>query len=167
VIEILDARNPKSGIRDVFAGGGKSGVAPGAISLEEGNEDDWSDVDDDVLYAGGLGQLGSSLTPNNHSGSSGIMIPTDSPVMVFSHSNAGRRTKRMAGGNFMPPPTNQSGGSPLLLSIPLPATPIGQNSVLGMDGISSERNVSRRQLPPGRSGFRGPAIVEEEEEEEE
>jgi hypothetical protein len=166
VIEILDTRNPKSGIRDVFAGGGKSGVAPGAASPEEGTEDDWSDVDDDVLYAGGLGQLGSSHALNNNSGLAGTIITPDSPVMVFSHSNAGRRTKRATGGNLMITPTNQSGGSPLPPIVPLPVTPIGQNSVLGMDGMSLDRNVSRRQLPPGRSGFRGPAIVEEEEEEE-
>lgn len=167
IIEILDTRNLKNGIRDVFAGGGKSGVPPGSTPPEEDDEDDWSDIEDDGMYAGGLGQLGSAHTPNsNHnSGSPNPSHPPDSPIMVFAHSNAGRRTKRVPGGTLALPPANQSGGSPLPLSNPLPVTPTGQPSALGIDGMGI--NVSRRQLPGSRPGFRGPAIVEEEEEEEE
>lgn len=170
VIEVLDTRNPKGGLRDVFAGGGKSGVAPGMTLPDDGNDDDWSDIDDDMVYAGGLGQLGSTHTPsqNANGASPGSSSALESPLL-FAHSNSGRRTKRAAGPGMVSLPSNPPGGSPLPSSSPLPITPTNAptSSLIGMDGLGLERNTSRRQLPAGRAGFRGPAIVEEEEEEEE
>jgi hypothetical protein len=159
IVEVLDARPNKGNVRDVFAGGGKSGVAPGT-SPDDGNEDDWSDVEDESGYAGGLGQTGSVHNVQN------IVPAPDSPLMAFTNSKAGRRTKRVPGG--VPTTTSKAGGSPLLSNSALPSTSTSTgNSAIGLDGIGLDRSGSRRQLPGNRPNFRGSAIVEEEEEEEE
>ena len=168
VIEILNSSPAKGNVRDVFAGGGKSGWAPGTSPPSDGNEDDWSDVDDDVQFAGGLGQLGSALNPTNNNGALTAANHLDSPLMVFSNSNAGRRTKRVASPNVATGQFGTKASSPLPTANSLPtssATPA--SAPMGTDNLTLDRAGSRRGLPAGRSGFRGPAIVEEEEEEEE
>lgn len=165
IIEILTNTPPKGNVRDVFAGGGKSGWAPGTSPPSDGNEDDWSDVDDDVQFAGGLGQLGSTLNPNNAPATANHL---ESPLMVFSNSNAGRRSKRMAGPNLNAGQFGTKANTPLPATSSVPSVSTSPPSApVGMEGLGLERAGSRRNLPPGRSGFRGPAIVEEEEEEEE
>jgi hypothetical protein len=164
IIEILD-NSPKGNVRDVFAGGGKSGWAPGTSPPSDGNEDDWSDVDDDVQFAGGLGQLGSVLGATNATGLPAAANHVDSPLMVFANSSAGRRTKRVV--SPAGPFGTKTNGSPLPAANSLPSTSTNSASApVGMDSLGLERAGSRRNLPAGRSGFRGPAIVEEEEEEE-
>ncbi|PVF97966.1 Pkinase-domain-containing protein [Serendipita vermifera] len=160
VVEVLDIRPNKGNIRDVFAGGGKSGVAPGTTPPDDGNDDDWSDVDDETGYAGGLGQMGSGHTAQN------TINPPDSPLMAFTNSQAGRRTKRVPGG--VNTNASKAGGSPLLSNNALPSSSTSTGtSAVGLDGIGLDRSGSRRQLPGNRPNFRGSAIVEEEEEEEE
>lgn len=164
VIEVLDSRSAKTGVRDVFAGGGKSGVPPGTTSPGD-DEDDWSDVDEEVVYVGGLGQLGSghNLVPN----ADDSVMPPDSPMMVFTNSRAGRRTKRTPGNVMNPGQYNKASGSPAPVQTAAPASPPNQASTSSMnESMNLDRSTSRRQLPGNRT-FRGPAIVEEEEEEEE
>lgn len=164
IIEILNSSPAKGNVRDVFAGGGKSGWVPGTSPPSDGNDDDWSDVDDDIQFAGGLGQLGSTLNPSS---TSAAVNPLDSPLMVFSNSNAGRRTKRVAGPNLNPGQFGTKASSPLPATNSLPTTSANPVAApMGMDSLGLDRAGSRRGLPAGRSGFRGPAIVEEEEEEE-
>ncbi|KAG8834763.1 hypothetical protein FRC17_007270 [Serendipita sp. 399] len=165
IVEILDSRQNKGGIRDVFAQGGKSGVPPGT-SLPD-DEDDWSDIEDDTGFAGGLGQLNSAhnLSSTNTPGPNNNLM-TDSPLMIFSNSKAGRRTNRNP---IAMSQLNKSGNSPTQMTINSPINPSVQSIVsptVGMESVSSERNPSRRQLPGARSNFGGAAIVEEEEEEE-
>lgn len=173
IVEILDPKTLKGNIRDVFAGGGKSGAAPNTSLVDDGNDDDWSDVDDDVLYAGGLGQYSttSSTSQNGLNLNAPANLP-DSPLMMLSTPNAGRRTKKMTNATLTPLSGTQNyskpGGSPSPSPRSLPVTPTTTTATMSVSEVTNmERSTSRRQLPGARTGFRGPAIVEEEEEEEE
>jgi hypothetical protein len=172
VVEIIDPKSLKSNIRDVFAGGGKSGAAPNSSLVDDGNEDDWSDIDDDVLYAGGLGQFGTASTSQNGLNPNAPSNLPDSPLMVFTNPNAGRRTKKMTNATLTPLIGTQNyskpGGSPSPSPRSLPVTPTNTTpTTVGIEVANMDRSTSRRQLPGARTGFGGTAIVEEEEEEEE
>ncbi|KAG8869232.1 hypothetical protein FRC20_001906 [Serendipita sp. 405] len=161
IVEILDPRHQKGVFRDVFANGGKSG-APSGTALPD-DEDDWSDVEDELGFAGGLGQLNSAHNlSTSPSGPNNLLI--DSPLMVFSGTKAGRRSNRnpMSMSQF-----NKTGNSPTQTTVSSPIVPSVQSPPTTMEGLGPERNSSRRQLPGARTNFRSAAIVEEEEEEEE
>ncbi|KAK0186494.1 hypothetical protein F5146DRAFT_1113543 [Armillaria mellea] len=137
-VEVLSISPAAEGtsIRDVFSG---------RQSLNLGDESDWVDEDDDIPYAGGLGQI-----PTSSSSSS---VPThriESPV-TLSPAPRGHRNKRAMKGSNVPSGSGARDLSPVSVVDPAP-----------------EARGGRRQLPTGRAGsaFRQ-AIQEEDEEEEE
>ncbi|KAJ7040690.1 Pkinase-domain-containing protein [Mycena alexandri] len=171
-IEVL-AMSPVSDvttIRDVFSGGGRHGLGLGAVGVGSGgDESDWVDEDDDVpAFAGGLGQMATSM-----SGSSSSHHPPALETVTLSPAPRGhrpnKRTTNRSGGSGSASSSsggpggarqNSKGGqSPSISSTPLPV----ENALY--ESVSS---TGRRQLPAGRSGpaFRQ-AIQEEDEGEEE
>ena len=150
VIDILPSNEPIS-IRDVFSG--KANAAAG-------DDSDWVDEDDDIpALAGGLGQMGTSLSMSSTSSSQHLLQVEPQPI-TLSPAPRGQRSKRNnnrvssgSGGRSKP------GHSPALKSSPLPVETVYD---------STETRSGRRQLPAGRSGpaFRH-AIQEEDEGEEE
>jgi hypothetical protein len=154
---ILDDRKPGH-VRDVFAKGGSQ--------VDDGDEDDWEDEDDDVPFAGGVGQpawlsASSSITVNGR-GTSAESAAASSPS--FGSSMAGRRSVGKAPMFGVASRVNKTNGSPVARSAPLPlvtppTNPLGMETA-GMGG-------RRAQIPQGRSGFKPATVMEEEEEEEE
>jgi hypothetical protein len=149
---ILDDRKPGH-VRDVFAKGGSQ--------ADDGDEDDWVDEDEDVAFAGGVGQP-AGLTASNSITTDGRGAPVEVAAYPpsFGNSVVGRRNVGKA-------PTfgraNKASGSPVARTVPLPPPP----TTLGMETTSLDRISGRRaQLPQGRSGFKPATVVEEEEEEE-
>lgn len=136
VLAISPAGEPTA-IRDVFSG---------RQSLSLGDESDWVDEDEDVLvFAGGLGQMGTSVSSLSHSS-------IDLGPLRGNRKNATRanRGDSMLSGQGNPKPKMPSGrGSPIL-----------------QEQVTGETRTSRRQLPAIRSGpaFRQ-AIREEDEDE--
>ncbi len=123
----------------------------GRQSLNLGDESDWVDEDDDIPYAGGLGQM-----PTSSSSSS---VPThriESPV-TLSPAPRGHRNKRAVKGSNVP---SGSGAARQKVS--------ERPSPVSVTDSAPEARGGRRQLPTGRAGsaFRQ-AIQEEDEEEEE
>ena len=150
VIDILPSNEPIS-IRDVFSG---------KANAVAGDDSDWVDEDDDIpSLAGGLGQMGTSLSMSSTSSSQHLLQVEPQPI-TLSPAPRGQRSKRNnnrvssgSGGRSKP------GHSPAPKSSPLPAETVYD---------STETRSGRRQLPAGRSGpaFRH-AIQEEDEGEEE
>jgi len=173
VLAISPPSNEPMSIRDVFSG-------KQTYHASAGDESDWVDEDDDIpAFAGGLGQLGTSVSLSSGGGflsSHSSMVQMEPQPVTLSpaprgHRNGGgKRANRNAGGS-----SSGSGGSgvgsgggvvggrhsPAQRVSPLP-TDTGYDS-------SSETRAGRRQLPAARSS--GPAfkhaIQEEDEGEEE
>lgn len=157
---ILDDRKPGH-VRDVFAKGGSQ--------AEDGDEDDWEDEDDDVAFAGGVGQP-AGLTASTSTTVNGRGAPVESATASspsFGSPVASRRNVGKAPVFSVASRVNKANGSPVARTAPLPlvtlpTTPLGVETT-GMDRVSGRR----AQLPQGRSGFKPATVVEEEEEEEE
>ncbi|KAJ6466844.1 Pkinase-domain-containing protein [Mycena sanguinolenta] len=154
-------------IRDVFSGGGRSGLGLGAVGVgSAGDESDWVDEDDDIpAFAGGLGQMPTSMTGSSlshHPPSAPIETVTLAPAPRghrpskprANRSGSGSSTSSERGGGARQ--GSKPGHSPSVTSTPLPAE------------TSHYESAPRRQLPPGRSGqaFRQPIQEEDEGEEE-
>jgi hypothetical protein len=171
-IEVL-AMSPVSDvttIRDVFSGGGRHvlghGLGLGAMGVGSGgDESDWVDEDDDIpAFAGGLGQMATSMSgsSSSHHPSSTIETVTLSPAPRGHRPS--KRTNRSgsgssassSGGGGGTRQNSKAGHSPSISSTPLPPE------------TSLYESAGRRQLPPGRSGqaFRQPIQEEDEGEEE-
>ena len=154
---ILDDRK-SSHVRDVFA---KSGS-----QADDGDEDDWEDEDDDVPFAGGVGQpawlsASNSITANGRSTS---VDSTAASSPSFGSSIAGRRNVGKSTMIGVASRVNKANGSPVTRTAPLPLVTPPTNP-LGME--TTGLGGRRAQLPQGRSGFKPATVVEEEEEEEE
>ena len=159
VIETIILDDRKSGhVRDVFAKGGGQ--------VDDGDEDDWEDEDDDVPFAGGVGQppglpASNSITVNGRSTS---IESTASSSPSFGSSITGRRNVGKAPMVSVGSRINKASGSPVTRTAPLPlVTPPTNPSGMETTAIGGRR----AQLPQGRSGFKPATVVEEEEEEEE
>ena len=149
-------------IRDVFS-------SKQTIHVGGGDESDWVDEDEDVpILAGGLGQLGTTLTSiSNHQS-----LPIEPQFISLSPAPRGHRMKR----------NNNNARSSTTAAASVAATggiksgrqsPTAKSTGLGSDfkyegGGEGTGRVGRRQLPAGRTGpaFRH-AIQEEDEGEEE
>jgi len=132
----ISPANEPTVIRDVFSG---------RQSLTLGDESDWVDEDEDVhVFAGGLGQMGTSLSRN-------------SIDVVTPRGNRKSTTRTNRGDSML---SGQGNPKPKMLTERV--SPIPQEQVTG------ETRTSRRQLPTIRSGpaFRQ-AIQEEDEDEDE
>ena len=152
-IEVLAISPPGESmcIRDVFSG---------KQSVNLGDESDWVDEDDDIpAFAGGLGQMGASL-----SGIAGKTQPIDfkpatvtlSPAPRHRNSKrAARNTGSSSGGAGGGALRQKGGQSPAERASPLPPD-------TGYE--TSETRTGRRQLPAARTG---PAAIQEEDEGEE
>ncbi|KAJ7678115.1 Pkinase-domain-containing protein [Mycena polygramma] len=167
-IEVLAVSPISDGttIRDVFSGGGRHGLGLGAVGVGSGgDESDWVDEDDDIpAFAGGLGQMATSMTGSSstHHQPLNIESVTLSPAPKGHRPN--KRTGRSgsgssgsgSGGGGGARQSSKAGHSPSVSSTPLPAE------------TSLYESAARRQLPPGRSGqaFRQPIQEEDEGEEE-
>lgn len=177
VLAILPPNNEPTSIRDVFSG-------KQTYHASAGDESDWVDEDDDIpAFAGGLGQLGTSVSsclphssmlqmepkpvtlspaPRGHrsgSGSSSKRANRNSAGLSLSSSGSGGSGVG-SGGGVVGGRQKAGGHSPAERVSPLPAD-------TGYD--SSDTRPGRRQLPAARSS--GPAfkhaIQEEDEGEEE
>jgi len=114
--------------------------------LTLGDESDWVDEDEDEpVFAGGLGQMGTS-------------------VSSLSHNSIDVATPRGNRKNI----TRTNRGDPILSGNPKPKMLTERVSPIPQEQATSETRTSRRQLPVTRSGpaFRQ-AIQEEDEDEDE
>lgn len=146
VLVISPATEPTA-IRDVFSS---------RQSLSLGDESDWVDEDEDIpVFAGGLGQMGTSTSLSSSLGHNSI---EGMPVMPVPSRGSHKNSKRTNRGDSMM--SGQGNSKPKALNERV--SPIPQEQVIG------EARTSRRQLPVVRSGpaFRQ-AIQEEDEDEEE
>ncbi|KAJ8689772.1 hypothetical protein PTI98_012639 [Pleurotus ostreatus] len=136
-------------------GSGFRDVITGRHSLNLGDESDWVDEDDDLpAFAGGLGQMPTSLAMAN----SAFAQSMAEPVVTLSpapkgHRNTGKRNNNRNNAGGLRPKTGHS--------------PVERVSPIPMDNQIEPRG-GRRQLP-GRAGpsFRGNVIQEVDEDEEE
>ncbi|KAF8904595.1 hypothetical protein CPB85DRAFT_1437775 [Mucidula mucida] len=141
-VEVLSISPPVEGssIRDVFSG---------RQSLSLGDESDWVDEDDDdVPYAGGLGQVALSHAVASSSAT------LESTVTLSPAPRGHRPNKRTTGASKA-----RGKGHPTS----------GRASPVAVEAPGPESRGGRRQLPTGRSGsaFRQPIEEEDEEEDEE
>ena len=143
VIDISPSNEPIS-IRDVFSAKTHTSI---------GDESDWVDEDDDIpTLAGGLGQMGTSISMSSNS--SHHSLPPESQSITLSPAPRGQRSKRnqhrSSGGR------SRSGHSPAPKSSPLPP-----------EYDSTEARTGRRQLPATRPGPAFKHAIQEEDEDEE
>ncbi|KAG6877428.1 hypothetical protein C0993_007479 [Termitomyces sp. T159_Od127] len=153
VIAMSPASEPTS-IRDVFTG---------RQSTSPADDDEWVDEDDDVPFAGGLGQTG--MLSSSTSSSTAYTDPAP-PMMLSPPSRSHWPTKltmntqhgRSSSGNGSAGSRQKAGHSPAERVSPLPVENM----------YETESRGSRRQLPASRSGpaFRQPIQEEDEDEEE-
>ena len=140
-----------SSIRDVFSG---------RQSLNLGEESDWVDEDDDIpSFAGGLGQLSTTLTP------AGPFTSTQQAESAFTLSPAPQpraRSHKRANRNSAPPAIGSSINSRQKQGM----SPSGRHSPLPSDN-TTETRTSRRQLPAARPGLAFKHAIQEEDEGEE
>ncbi|KAG6887735.1 hypothetical protein C0992_010922 [Termitomyces sp. T32_za158] len=150
VISISPASEPTS-IRDVFSGRQSNSPA---------DDDEWVDEDEDVPFAGGLGQVGMLSSSTLPSTTYVDPTPSTSPpsrnhwptkLTMNTHS-------RSSSGNGSAALRQKAGHSPAERVSPLPADNLYETETRG----------GRRQLPASRSGpaFRQPIQEEDEDEEE-
>lgn len=147
--EVLFTDDPRTSVRDVFSG---------RPSLNLGDEDEWIDEDDDVPFAGGLGQVPIS---NSHPPSTTPLesyhkpehIVLSPPPRSSSRSSApSKRTGNRHNGR-------KASHSPVACTSPLPQT---------LEHSQPESRGTRRQLPArAEPAFRQPIQEEDEDEEEE
>uniref|UniRef100_A0A0W0GCC5 Protein kinase domain-containing protein n=1 Tax=Moniliophthora roreri TaxID=221103 RepID=A0A0W0GCC5_MONRR len=166
-VEVL-AVSPAEGssIRDVFSGAGRQ-------SLNLGDESDWVDEDDDDMpYAGGLGQItlalsaaavaknGGSSAPNKGKNGNALFESTNIALEAPPSRRANRNNKR-AGKESGPGSTSMRqkvGHSTMDRVSPVPSAD---------GGYEPELRGGRRQLPAGRSGPAFKQAIQEEDEDEE
>ncbi len=147
VLAISPVSEPMT-IRDVFSG---------RQSLNLGDESDWVDEDDDIpAFAGGLGQLGTSVLD-----SSSLNSVDNTPILSpppRGSRRAGKRAGRVPPVATGPSTSNATRGK----------TSNERTSPIPQDTPTEGRN-SRRQLPTSRPGpaFKHPIQEEDEDEEEE
>ncbi|KAJ7088616.1 hypothetical protein C8R44DRAFT_836054 [Mycena epipterygia] len=155
-------------IRDVFSGGGRHGLGLGAVGVGSGgDESDWVDEDDDIpAFAGGLGQMATSMSGSSSHHPSALETVTLSPPPRGHRPNK-RTTNRNgsgstgSGGGGGARQTSKGGHSPSVSTTPLPPETVS---------LYESVSTGRRQLPGGRSGpaFRqAPRAIQEEDEGEE
>lgn len=146
VIDINPSNEPIS-IRDVFSAK--------QVHISAGDDSDWVDEDEDIpTLAGGLGQMGASISMS--SGSSYQSLPLESQSITLSPAPRGQRSKRSS--NRSSGGRSKSSHSPGPKSSPLPAESVYD---------SNEPRAGRRQLPAGRSGPAFKHAIQEEDEGEE
>ncbi|EIN04721.1 Pkinase-domain-containing protein [Punctularia strigosozonata HHB-11173 SS5] len=145
-------------IRDVFSG---------RQSLSVGDESDWVDEDDDEMpFAGGLGQMPSSATSKT-SFVSAAPSPTENYALSAPPKGKGRAggSKRMndwSGGYA--PASGSAGANRHKPGV----SPGARTSPLPTDGYDSgDMKGTRRQLPVGRSQAMRQIPIQEEDEDEE
>ncbi|KAF9269851.1 Pkinase-domain-containing protein [Marasmius fiardii PR-910] len=148
-VEVL-AVSPAEGssIRDVFSG---------RQSLNLGDESDWVDEDDDIPYAGGLGQMGfTSSASSSMNSKAGILKSKNGPLESTPIINPPVSRRAGSGGGSKRSETKKAGHTPVERVSPSPT-----------ESHELESRGGRRQLPAGRSGpaFKQPIQEEEEEEE--
>jgi hypothetical protein len=144
VIDILPTSEPVS-IRDVFSG-----------KQSAGDDSDWIDEDDDIpAFAGGLGQMGTSVSVSS-SNSSHLDLQTEPQPIIISAAPRGQRSRR--NNNRSTGGRSKAGHSPVPKSSPLPSETLYE---------SNDTRVGRRQLPTGRSGPAFKHAIQEEDEGEE
>lgn len=154
VLAISPATEPTS-LRDVFSG---------RQSISLGDESDWVDEDDDIpLFAGGLGQMPTSVSLSGLSSSISAHHGLETSITLAPAPRGNRPSKRV---------TRNAGSTSIGMSSSSSSrqkashTPAERVSPIPMDARDDSR--ARRQLPPGRSGpaFRHPIQEEDEGEEE-
>lgn len=149
-VEVLSISPAVEGtsVRDVFAS--KNGIT------SAGDDSDWVDEDDDIPYAGGLGQL---TFPS--SSSKGLTLKIDPPPTAMTpppRASSHKRANNKAEGSSS---SSSSSGTRHKRSdshSPVRSAPSANET---------DTSRSRRHLPPGRGKGAAPTITEEEEEEEE
>jgi len=160
-IEVLAISPPNEpiSIRDVFSG---------KQTIGTGDESDWVDEDDEPpAFAGGLGQMGTSVSTSSSLGSNSTSLSHTMQIepkpVTLSPAPRGHRSSKRANRGLNSSNSNvptggsrqKTGHSPAGRSSPLPAD-------AGYD--SSDSRPGRRQLPAARSG---PHPIQEEDEGEE
>lgn len=146
VIDINPSNEPIS-IRDVFSAK--------QVHVGAADDSDWVDEDEDIpTLAGGLGQMGTSISIS--SSSSYQSLPLESQSVTLSPAPRGQRSKR--NNNRSSGGRSKSSHSPGPKSSPLPAESVYD---------SNEPRTGRRQLPAGRSGPAFKHAIQEEDEGEE
>ncbi|KAG2004580.1 CAMK/CAMK1 protein kinase [Coprinopsis cinerea AmutBmut pab1-1] len=154
---VISSSNEPATLRDVFSGRHSFSTTTGA-----GDDSDWVDEDDDIpAFAGGLGQMGASISSS--SSSSAPINPE--PIVTLSPAPRHRNTKRNGGGKQSMVSSvggrGRAGHSPAERLSPLPSS--DSSSVTG----ESTARGGRRQLPGGRAGPAFKHAIQEEDEDEE
>ncbi|KAH6910015.1 CAMK/CAMKL/MARK protein kinase [Coprinopsis sp. MPI-PUGE-AT-0042] len=163
-VEVLvispSALNEPATLRDVFSG---------RHSFSQAADDsDWVDEDEDIpAFAGGLGQLGASISGSS-GGSNGGMMMNPEPVVTLSpaprgHRNTSKRNNKPSTSSTGPmmggvSRSSKPGHSPAERMSPLPS--VSENPL-------PEPRGGRRQLPSGRPGPAFKHAIQEEDEDEE
>ncbi|KAF8479939.1 hypothetical protein JB92DRAFT_3274794 [Gautieria morchelliformis] len=149
--EVLFTDDPRTSVRDVFSG---------RPSINLGDEDDWVDEDDDVPFAGGLGQVSTS---NSHPPVTAALESYHNPEPLVlsppprSSSRPPAPSKRT--GNSRSAGGRKASHSPVAGTSPLPPT---------VEHSQPESRGTRRQLPArAEPAFRHPIQEEDEDEGEE
>ncbi|KAG5724526.1 Serine/threonine-protein kinase MARK2 [Termitomyces sp. T112] len=156
VIAISPASEPAS-IRDVFSG---------RQSSSPGDEDEWVDEEDDVPFAGGLGQMGMVSMSTS---SSTVHTDTTPPMMMLSPPSRGHWPTKLTTNTQHSRSSSSGSGSAVAARQKAGHSPVERASALPQDNIyETETRGGRRQLPASRSGpaFRQPIQEEDEDEEE-
>jgi hypothetical protein len=151
VLAVLPATEPTT-IRDVFSG---------RQSLSLGDESDWVDEDENDIpvFAGGLGQMGTSNSVSSSLSHGSVeSTPILSPPPRGNHSR-NKRTNRVTPGSSMTPGQSGSTGSR--------TKPLNERTAPIPQDPTTETRTSRRQLPAGRSGPAFRQAIQEEDEDEE
>ncbi|KNZ75856.1 Serine/threonine-protein kinase MARK2 [Termitomyces sp. J132] len=156
VIAISPASEPAS-IRDVFSG---------RQSSSPGDEDEWVDEEDDVPFAGGLGQMGMVSMSTS---SSTVHTDTTPPMMMLSPPSRGHWPTKLTTNTQHSRSSSSGSGSAVAARQKAGHSPVERASALPQDNLyETETRGGRRQLPASRSGpaFRQPIQEEDEDEEE-
>ncbi|TFK23289.1 Pkinase-domain-containing protein [Coprinopsis marcescibilis] len=151
-VEVLVISTPSNEpvmLRDVFSGRNSLSQA--------GDDSDWIDEDDDIPFAGGLGQQGASIS----SSSTSSVQANPEPVVTLSPAPRGNRSNKRNTKAGSATGTVLSGRSKPSQS------PAGRHSPLPPESTAVENRGGRRQLPAGRAGPAFKHAIQEEDEDEE